>query len=65
MEFLTMAVFGGIKALRLTLLGGLAMAAVAATPAWADDLRDALVAAYKTNPNLQGARAQQRAMRMW
>lgn len=57
-----MAAFGGVKALRFTLFGGLALAALAAAPAQADDLRDALVAAYKTNPNLQGARAQQRAI---
>ncbi|MBW8755485.1 MAG: TolC family protein, partial [Sphingomonadales bacterium] len=30
-------------------------------PAWAEDLREALVAAYNTNPTLQGARADQRA----
>ncbi|MBD3729836.1 MAG: TolC family outer membrane protein [Sphingomonadales bacterium] len=40
------------------LLGGAALLAV---PAQADTLRDALVEAYKTNPTLQAARAQQRA----
>ena len=33
-----------------------------AAPAGADDLREALVMAYNTNPALQGARAQQRGM---
>ncbi|MFO1255082.1 MAG: TolC family outer membrane protein [Sphingomonadaceae bacterium] len=36
-------------------------AAVAASPALADELRDALIMAYNTNPTLQAARAQQRA----
>ncbi|MCW1382207.1 TolC family outer membrane protein [Novosphingobium sp. KCTC 2891] len=45
--------------LRAVLLAG-AMAAFA-TPALADDLRGALVAAYQTNPDLQAARANQRA----
>jgi len=35
--------------------------AVLASPAQADTLREALVNAYNTNPNLQAARAQQRA----
>ena len=36
-------------------------AALIATPVLADELRDALVMAYNTNPTLQSARAQQRA----
>lgn len=36
-------------------------AAMVAAPALADDLREALVMAYNTNPTLQAARAQQRA----
>ncbi len=49
-------------AARSLLLGGIALAAIAATPAHADDLRSALVSAYQTNPTLQGARAQQRGV---
>jgi outer membrane protein len=45
---------------RLALLAG--TAGLAAMPAAADDLRDALVMAYNTNPTLQAARAQQRAV---
>ncbi len=40
----------------------LALCALAATPALADDLREALVNAYNTNPTLQSARANQRAV---
>ena len=47
---------------RALLLGGAAFAALAASPARADDLRGALVGAYQTNPTLQGARAQQRGV---
>lgn len=36
-------------------------ALVAAAPAWADTLREALVETYNSNPTIQGARAQQRA----
>ena len=43
---------------RLLLAAG---ASLLATPALADDLRSALVEAYQTNPQLQAARAQQRA----
>lgn len=57
-----MAAFPGAKAVRRALLCGLALVGLSAAPAMADDLRDALVIAYKTNPNLQGARAQQRAI---
>ncbi|HVR90075.1 MAG TPA: TolC family outer membrane protein [Novosphingobium sp.] len=39
----------------------LATIAIVAAPALADDLREALVMAYNTNPTLQAARAQQRA----
>lgn len=45
---------------RLLLLGG-ALIAACAVPAQADTLRDALNGAYRTNPLLQAARAQQRA----
>ena len=48
-----------IKALRLLLTASAALAL--STPAMADDLREALVSAYNTNPTLQGARATQRA----
>ena len=47
------------KAHRLLLLAGLS---VLAAPALADDLRGALEAAYRTNPQLQAARAGQRAV---
>ena len=43
---------------RLALLAGVALAAV---PAQADTLREALAEAYRTNPTLEAARAQQRA----
>ena len=49
----------GSKAVRLALVAGVALAAM---PAVADDLRDALVMAYTSNPTLQSARAQQRAV---
>lgn len=44
---------------RWSLLAG--GAALIATPVLADELRDAMVLAYKSNPTLQAARAQQRA----
>ncbi len=48
---------------RLALGTGFAAGLVlAAVPALADDLRNALVMAYTTNPTLQSARAQQRAV---
>ncbi len=47
------------RATRSVLLAGLALSA---TPALADDLREALTLAYNTNPQLQTARAQQRAV---
>ena len=47
-----------MRTARIVLLAGLALGA---TPALADDLREALVLAYRTNPTLQAARAQQRA----
>ena len=47
------------SSLKPALLAGLVAALPA--PLLADDLRDALNAAYATNPSLQGARAQQRA----
>jgi len=45
---------------RAGLLAGAALA-LAAVPLRADDLRDALATAYRTNPTLQSARANQRA----
>ncbi|WP_374285219.1 TolC family outer membrane protein [Novosphingobium sp.] len=44
---------------RIVLLAGIALAAA---PALADDLRGALTLAYNTNPTLEAARAQQRAV---
>ncbi|MBW8784442.1 MAG: TolC family outer membrane protein [Novosphingobium sp.] len=47
---------------RIAVLTGAALAAAPAlSPLRADDLRDALLTAYNTNPTLQGARASQRA----
>lgn len=46
-------------ALRLLLVSG--AATMLASPALADDLREALTSAYNTNPTLQAARANQRA----
>ncbi|MFN6935846.1 MAG: TolC family protein, partial [Tsuneonella sp.] len=46
---------------RASLLLGSTLIVLAATPAQADTLRDALNGAYRTNPTLQAARAQQRA----
>ena len=46
---------------RASLLLGSALLALAAGPAHADTLREALNGAYRTNPTLQAARAQQRA----
>lgn len=55
-----------IRARAITRIAGgaslLALGALTATPAAADSLRDALVSAYQTNPTLQAARAQQRAV---
>ncbi len=52
------------RALRLAFQTGILLAGSAylAAPALADDLRDALVLAYNSNPSLQAARAQQRAV---
>jgi len=47
------------RGLRIGLLAGACLAATA--PAHADTLKDALDAAYRTNPTLEGARAGQRA----
>ena len=47
------------RGLRISLLAGACLAATA--PASADTLKDALNDAYRTNPTLEGARAQQRA----
>ncbi len=55
-----MAKSSGYQIARQALIAG--MVAMAATPVLADDLREALVMAYNTNPTLQGARAQQRAV---
>ena len=49
-----------MKTFRAALLAGMALAAGPA--ALAEDLRSALVSAYNTNPQLQAARAQQRAL---
>jgi outer membrane protein len=48
-------------AARAGLLAGIALVTLPAMTAHAEDLRDALVSAYRTNPTLQGARANQRA----
>lgn len=48
-----------LMALRLSMMASATLAL--STPAMADDLREALVNAYNTNPTLQGARATQRA----
>jgi len=47
------------RSLRISLLAGACLAATA--PAHADTLKDALNSAYRTNPTLEGSRAQQRA----
>jgi outer membrane protein len=47
------------QSVRAALLAGIALIAA---PAGADDLREALVMAYTTNPSLQAARAQQRGV---
>ena len=47
----------GSRFARWTLLAG--MSAMVGAPVLADELRDALVMAYNTNPTLQAARAQQ------
>ncbi|MBC2652607.1 TolC family outer membrane protein [Novosphingobium flavum] len=47
------------RPMRLALLAGLALVAA---PLRADDLRDALTSAYATNPTIQAARANQRAL---
>ncbi|MEM1133966.1 MAG: TolC family outer membrane protein [Pseudomonadota bacterium] len=53
---------GRIRAARWsTLAPVLAIALIAPTPAQADTLREALIAAYSNNPTLTGARAEQRA----
>ena len=55
-----MAKSSGSRIARQALISG--MVALVATPVLADDLREALVMAYNTNPSLQAARAQQRAV---
>jgi len=52
---------GGRHKQSLRILLGLGMA-VCAAPLFADDLRDALASAYRTNPTLESARANQRAV---
>jgi outer membrane protein len=47
------------RGLRISLLAGACLAAT--VPAQGDSLKDALDSAYRTNPTLEGARAQQRA----
>lgn len=49
------------RSLQTTSLGALALL-LSSAPAGAETLREALVRAYKTNPTLTGARAQQRAV---
>ncbi len=49
------------RSLRIFLRASATMMAVAAIPASAETLRDALMKAYQTNPTLTAARAQQRA----
>ena len=49
-----------MKTFRAALLAGMALAAAPA--ALAEDLRSALVSAYNYTPQLQAARAQQRAL---
>ena len=49
------------KAIRAAACTSIAALALGASGAQADTLRDALVAAYNTNPTLEGARANQRA----
>lgn len=56
-----MARISGSRVTRQALIAG-GLAALAATPVLADDLREALVMAYNTNPTLQTARANQRAV---
>lgn len=46
---------------RKAIIAGLLLTTAVATPAAADTLRDALVSAYETNPNLEAARQGQRA----
>jgi outer membrane protein len=55
---------GGRSGARAALLFGVAMAGMGlgGAPASADDLRGALESAYRTNPTLQAARANQRAV---
>ncbi len=45
----------------LRLAGSASLLALAAVPAQADDLREALAAAYNTNPTLESARATKRS----
>ncbi|VAW01662.1 Type I secretion outer membrane protein, TolC family, partial [hydrothermal vent metagenome] len=46
---------------KLGLIAGTGAIALAGSPVYADTLREALIAAYQTNPTLTGARAGQRA----
>ncbi|MFP5395641.1 MAG: TolC family outer membrane protein [Alphaproteobacteria bacterium] len=55
-----MAKTSGARIARRALIAG--MISLPANPVLADDLRQALVMAYNTNPTLQAARAQQRAV---
>ncbi len=55
-----MASPSGSRIARHALIAG--MVAMVTAPVLADDLREALVMAYNTNPSLQAARAQQRAI---
>lgn len=51
-----------LKFARAALFAGTMAAGLIATPALADTLREALLQAYRSNPTLLGARAQQRAV---
>lgn len=55
-----MAKTSGSRIARQALIAG--MVSLMVSPVLADDLREALVMAYNTNPTLQAARAQQRAV---
>ena len=51
-----------MKPVRSILICGAALAPLVAAPARADDLREALALAYRTNPTIEVARANQRAI---
>lgn len=51
-----------MRAVRGAVAGATSVALAAACPAYADDLREALVMAYRTNPTIEAARSNQRAV---